>query len=99
MKCLLRSQAKGETCINPSLFWCYWVDNPVQGTHYLPGTVSLGLLEASRPLVFHEVPPTHPMLQASHLEEWLSDVVRAAYMQRLNGMTELKTDLLLTPLL
>lgn len=47
----------------------------------------------------HEVLPTHPMLQASHLEEWLSDVVRATYMQRLNGMTELKTDLLLTPLL
>lgn len=41
----------------------------------------------------------HPLLQASRLEEWLSDVVRAAYMQKLNGTAELETDLLLTPLL
>lgn len=39
----------------------------------------------------------HPLLQASRLEEWLSDVVRAAYMQRLNGMAELETNLLLAP--
>lgn len=43
--------------------------------------------------------PHHPLLQASHLEEWLSDVVRAAYVQRLNGMAKLETDLLLFPLL
>lgn len=61
--------------------------------------VSLLLLEASRPLVSQKPLPHHPLLQASHLEEWLSDVVRAAYMQRLNGMAEPKTDLLLAPLL
>lgn len=29
--------------------------------------------------------PPHALLQASHLEEWLSDVFRAAYVPKLNG--------------